>query len=63
VVRTPEGRIRCGRGQCALDRSGEYVCSNVDGGAVVKEADGAIRCQGACEPASIQLCERVPAGR
>ena len=63
AFRTREGWIYCGKGQCMTNRQGQYICSDVEGGAVVKQSDGTIRCEGACEYATYELCERLPAGR
>ena len=63
AFRTRDGWILCGRGQCTMNRQGEYICSDVEGGAVVRQSDGTVRCEGTCEYASYELCERLPAGR
>jgi hypothetical protein len=57
------GQVVCGRGQCVTTLRGEIVCSVLDGGAVVVQIDGTVRCDGACEAASPDLCARRPAGR
>jgi RecJ-like exonuclease len=41
--------------------NGEVVCSMVDGGGAMKQSDGTVRCQGGCEYASLDLCERTSA--
>lgn len=63
AFRTYNGWIYCGRGQCVKTLDGRYICSSVEGGAVVKQFDGSVRCEGSCEHASWELCERAPAGR
>jgi hypothetical protein len=63
AFRTRDGWVYCGRGQCLMTLDGRYICSDVEGGSVVKLVDGTVRCEGSCEYASWQLCERVPAGR
>ena len=60
---TRDGWVYCGRGQCLMTLDGKYICSEVEGGSVVKQVDGTVRYEGSCEPASWQLCERMPAGR
>jgi len=62
AFRTRDGWVFCGRGHCAVNRQGEYLCSTVEGGAVVRDTDGSVRCEGSCEYASYELCERRPAG-
>jgi hypothetical protein len=56
-------RIALGRGDCASTLKGQWLCSTVDDGSVFREVDGTIRCEGACEPASVALCQTSPAGR
>ena len=63
AFRTRDGWIYCGRGQGITTLDGRYVCSTVEGGAVVKQVDGTVRCEGSCEHASWEFCEREPAGR
>ena len=53
--------IVCGMGQCLANARGDQICSSVEGGAVFADTKG-IRCYGECEPASLNLCERTPAG-
>ena len=62
AFRTRDGWIYCGRGHCAVNRQGEYLCSTVEGGAVVRDTDGSVRCEGSCEYATYELCERRAAG-
>jgi hypothetical protein len=57
------GQVVCGRGRCVTTFRGEIVCSVLDGGGAVIQIDGTVRCDGACEAASPDLCERRPAGR
>jgi hypothetical protein len=61
IQRTSNGETLCGKGQCARTLKGEVICSAVDGGGVVKQSDGTVRCQGGCEYASLDLCERTSA--
>jgi hypothetical protein len=63
AFRTRDGWVYCGRGRCTVNRDGDYLCSSVEGGAVTRELDGTVRCQGSCEYASWELCERLPAGQ
>jgi hypothetical protein len=63
VVRTTSGETVCGRGQCVTTLNGDVLCSNVDGGGAVKQVDGTPRCEGQCEPASVELCEQASAGQ
>jgi|ERR1043165_3682302 hypothetical protein len=62
AFRTRDGWVICGRGGCTSNRQGEYLCSDVEGGAVMRDTTGAVRCEGNCEYASYDLCERRPAG-
>jgi hypothetical protein len=62
AFRTRDGWIYCAHGQCLADRNG-YVCSDVEGGSVVRLIDGTTRCEGNCTYASWEMCERIPAGR
>ena len=62
VLRTLNGETVCGKGRCVVTLNGEVICSAVDGGAVMKQSDGTVRCQGGCEYASLDLCERTSAG-
>jgi len=62
VVRTTRGETLCGRGQCVTTIRGEVICSIVEGGGAVRQSDGSVRCQGECEYASLDLCERSSAG-
>jgi hypothetical protein len=57
------GQVVCGRGRCVTTWRGEIVCSVLDGGGAAIQIDGTVRCDGACEAASPDLCERRPAGR
>jgi hypothetical protein len=57
------GQVVCGRGRCVTTLRGEIVCSVLDGGGAVIQIDGTVGCDGACEAASPDLCERRPAGR
>src|SRR5688572_8901962 len=61
ILRTVNGETVCGKGRCAITLNGEVICSAVDGGGVIKQSDGTVRCQGGCEYASIELCERTAA--
>jgi hypothetical protein len=63
AVRTRYGQVVCGRGRCVTTLRGEVVCSVLDGGGAVIQIDGTVRCDGACEAASPDLCESRPAGR
>ena len=63
AFRARDGWVVCGRGQCTVDRRGEYICSDVEGGTVQRQSDGTVRCEGRCEIASSEWCERSPAGR
>jgi len=63
AFRARDGWVVCGRGQCTVDRRGEYICSDVEGGTVLRQSDGTVRCEGRCEIASSEWCERTPAGR
>ena len=63
AFRTRDGWISCGTGQCTATRDGNYVCSDVEGGCRGQAGGGTVRCEGNCEYASWQFCERVPAGR
>jgi hypothetical protein len=63
AFRARDGWVVCGRGQCATNGRGDYLCSDVDGGSVVRMSDGSVRCEGVCEHASTEWCERAPAGR
>lgn|SRR5215468_4682799 len=63
VVRTTRGETVCARGQCVITLDGDVVCSAVDGGGAVKQSDGSTRCEGHCERATAEMCERNPAGR
>lgn len=62
VLRTRAGDILCGRGACAKDFDGDVYCSTVEGGAVLIDTDGRVRCEGRCEPGSVELCEAEIAG-
>ena len=62
IVRTSKAETLCGKGQCVTTLNGEVICSAVDGGAAMKQSDGTVRCQGGCEYASLDLCERTSAG-
>ena len=62
VLRTINGETLCGKGRCVVTLNGEVICSAVDGGAAMKQSDGSVRCQGGCEYASLDLCERTSAG-
>jgi hypothetical protein len=62
IQRTTRGETLCGRGRCVTTLNGEVVRSMVDGGAAMKQSDGTVRCQGGCEYASLDLCERTSAG-
>jgi hypothetical protein len=57
------GQVVCGRGRCVTTLRGEIICSVLDGGGAVIQLDGTVRCDGACEAASPDLCESRPAGR
>ena len=61
-MRTSKAETLCGKGQCVTTLNGEVICSAVDGGAAMKQSDGTVRCQGGCEYASLDLCERTSAG-
>src|SRR5262245_62057458 len=63
AFRARDGWVICGRGQCATNQKNQYICSDIDGGAVVRVMDGSVRCQGQCEQASSEWCERQPADR
>src|SRR5262245_18264270 len=62
VLRTTRGETLCGRGQCVTTIRGEVICSAVEGGGAVRQSDVSVRCQGECEYASLELCERSSAG-
>ena len=63
VQKTTEGQMVCGKGQCARTLNGDFLCSTADGGGAAKRLDGTVECQGGCEPASTDLCERSGATR
>ncbi len=56
-----EGVVLCGRGECARTWRGNLYCSAVEGGAVLKDSRGQVRCEGRCEPARAEHCERTRA--
>jgi hypothetical protein len=63
ILRTSDGQTVCGKGKCLTTLQGDVICSSFDGGGVAKQLDGTVRCDGACERASVELCERTSAGR
>ena len=59
LQRARDGRILCGRGECARQSDGAVHCSVVEGGAALRDSRGRIRCEGRCEPGSADHCERT----
>ena len=57
-----DGRILCGKGHCVRTFTGEVFCSTVREGAATKDLYGVPRCEGQCEPASVNSCEAKTAG-
>ena len=62
AVRASDGMILCGKGDCVRTSSAEVYCSTVEEGTAVKDRYGHPRCEGRCEPASVDYCEAIPAG-
>jgi hypothetical protein len=60
--RTSDGKVVCGKGQCAKRSDGSVFCSTKVGGAVLIDSNGNARCYGQCEPATVAMCENTLAG-
>ena len=58
---TRSGVVLCGSGRCERSRHGEIFCSSEEGGAVLTDSFGRVRCQGKCEPATVEACENTRA--
>lgn len=59
--KTIHGKVLCGKGDCAKDINGTIFCSSEIGGAVFLDSKGYVHCYGACEAATVEHCEAVPA--
>ena len=55
VVITIEGPA-CALGVCIKDTKGEWQCSNISGGAVVRGLTGEVRCLGGCQRPTREQC-------
>ena len=63
AVRNDRGAVVCGLGSCIKDPYGGIYCAIEPGGDALRNNRGEIECFGGCEPATTQLCERIPAGK
>ncbi len=52
------GKVVCGPGYCTADETGRVKCSTRPGGRALIDAGGKAVCQGSCQEASAQLCEK-----
>jgi hypothetical protein len=62
AVRDDRGNVVCGRGKCAKDLRGNIYCSTESGGDAIRNNRGGVDCFGACQSASVELCEQSIAG-
>jgi hypothetical protein len=63
ITRTRRGAIVCGSGDCVRKSNGKIICSDEPGGSVLLDNMGTVHCDGLCEEASADNCERTPAGQ
>ena len=59
--RMPDGKVVCGKGQCMKGSDGSVICSTETSGSVIIDGNGNVRCDGQCEPASVENCETARA--
>ena len=57
ALRDQYGNVKCGAGYCAIDDLGQMQCSTMPGGSAATDSYGKVKCLGACQVASQQLCE------
>jgi hypothetical protein len=63
ATRDSRGNVVCGPGKCAKDLQGNIHCSSKSGGDAIRDGRGGVECLGACQLASPEFCERVPASQ
>jgi len=56
------GDVVCSVGQCIVNNKNEVICSTEVEGDIITDMYGNPRCQGSCEPASVDYCESTPIG-
>ena len=57
AIRDRNGVVKCGIGMCATNDEGRVMCSAQPGGGAAIDSYGQVKCLGACQAGSEQLCE------